>query len=95
MSSRDTSKAELFGDIVVCIRKHEENLKLGMVLNRLRSSLRDFGEGDYILYAGGEWSSVLAAGVVLREMNVKHVDVLVWRKLEDKTGAYVPNRMVL
>lgn len=66
-----------------------------MTLNRLRSALRDYGEGDYILYAGGEWSILLAAGVVLREMNVKSIDLLVWKKMLDRTGAYVPTRMVL
>ena len=92
---RDISQASAFGDVIVCLPKGTEQLSAGMALNRLRSTLRDFGEGDYILYAGGEWPVLVAVGIVLRELNVKHVDLLVWKKLMDRTGAYVPTRMAL
>lgn len=92
---RDLSNAANFGDLVVCLTKRESNLSNGMVLNRLRSTLRDYGEGDYVLYAGGEWSAIMLTGVVLKELGVRHIDLLVWRKINKAEGGYIPQRIVL
>ena len=92
--SRDIEEAKNFGRIQLCIHRNESNLGMGPLLNRLRSTLRDYEEGDYILWAGGDWVTLVALGVFLKESNFKTVDLLVWRKLGSE-GAYVPRRMVL
>lgn len=94
-SRRDITNAQVFGEVKICLEQRDERLQLGMVLNRLRSALRDYGPGDYILWAGGEWPLLFACGMVLRELNVKHVDLLVWMKMNDGESTYVPRRMVI
>lgn len=94
-AKRDIKSAEMFGDVVVCINRSEGSLSLGVAMNRLRSTLKDYEEGDYILWAGGEWTTLVALGVVLKELHLKQAVLLVWKKLADGTGTYVPRPMAL
>ena len=92
---RDIRIAENFGEVHCCLKSDESQLGVGMIMNRLRSTLKNFKEGeDYILWAGGEWQIVLALGVVMKEYNFRTVDLLVWKKTSG-VGSYVPQRLVL
>ena len=92
---RVIDQAKIFGEIRMCLKRDERPLGMGMILNRLRSTLKDYEEGDYILWAGGEWPVLVALGVVLKEMNIPAADLLVWSTKFNGEGTYVPQRMVL
>ncbi len=95
---REVELASHFGELRYCLGKNETNTGPGPILNRLRSTLRNYEERDYILWAGGDWITLVALGIVLSESNIRNINLLVWKKdktAEKQKGAYIPQRMVL
>lgn len=85
---KDMSSAQRYGKIVQLLEAADQpSLTPGPSLYTLQKKLRDFNpERDYICYAGGDPMSLALALVVLKDLNLREVQVLRWDRERSTDG---------
>ncbi len=85
---KDLSSAQRYGKLVPILDAEDHpSLTPGPSLFQLQKKLRDFNpERDYICHAGGDPMSLALALLVLRDLNLKEVQVLRWDRERSTQG---------
>lgn len=91
--ARNYADASRFGVMESILDSQDRpSIAPGPMLNKIKTRLaRDYHEGDYILWVGGDPSSLFLTGVALRDLNVPEVKYLIWEKKKDREGNYLSN----
>lgn len=94
---RDMSSAARYGVIRPILEANKRaSILPGPCLNDIRLKLKDFKDGDYVFFAGGDSNVLLLAGIVLAEKGAKHVRLMRWQKGKDgEGGTYIPSEVRL
>lgn len=79
VSVMDFRKVLEYGDPVICLPGGRIGLAPGPTIDRLKESLRDFTDDDYIVPVGDPTGMFIAA-MVVGEMNRQKCNILKWDK---------------
>ena len=77
----DFSKAERFGELVVCTRGTININNLQQPIDNLTEALRDFGPQDYLLLAGNAISNALA--LMVTSKNTPTINLVIYNAGEN------------
>lgn len=101
-NSNDFSSAVRYGTIMPVLSNGDmPSILPGPCLKKVRESLEDMQETDYLLWAGGDPFALILAGIVVAEKGFKNLKYLRWEKEKlldgsrSKNGFYIPIEMTI